>query len=775
MISEVYILGQRLDLYEDESITVKQVSKDLKDISKIFADFSQSFNVPASANNNNIFKHYYNANIDGGYDARTRKVSNLVVGGLDFKQGKMRLDSVEIINNVPANYKITFFGNVISIKDKIGDDKLFNLDWLSNFDHNYNGTQVELGLTNGLSFTVDGVSFPRAIIYPLISYKRQFFYNSASSDHTNTDTHVNIAYHSGHNGASRHGVEQKDLKPAIRLSVIVKAIEEQYGFKFNSPFFNTTRFVGMYMNLNKSVEVITNGFVEVEDISGTLVPLSGEVPLEWMYRLEIAGATSLDEQVDYKRKIYFNDQLIYQDVNFVNGNRTIEVSTTIGNDSLLYQVRSEIITEEDFDFEAETRLRKRYVETFQVVFTNPLSLRSIVIQTRILQNLQDIKVFEFLTGLFKTFNLIAYAENDEIIIDDLQSYYANGRIIDVTEFIETKKETVKRGEFFKEINFKFQESKQIIADEFKQSNNQGYGDLDFVLSDENGDPLQDVDGEKLEVKSIFENPIYERLNDLDDGSPTPIQYCLYTNREIKPIVGKPFLFYLIKPSISSTPISFIKESSNLQTEIDTPIFMPSHSMFTVDSFNLNFNAEISEYTGEVMQDTIYNRYWGDYVGDMFSIKRRTFLMEGILPVNLLNNLKLSDRLIIKGNRYIINSISSNIVDRKDTLELINDIYDAPIRGDVLTSSFLRQTLQKFSKDETDFDFNYIGFKDAKLQKVDLGDATTWFEITSPDVLPTGNEIITFTVDENTSGSERVGAIKVRDDINSPQFIIIQEA
>ena len=52
---QVYIQGQRLDLYDDEQITVKQVTKDLKDISKIFADFSQTFNVPASKNNNKYF------------------------------------------------------------------------------------------------------------------------------------------------------------------------------------------------------------------------------------------------------------------------------------------------------------------------------------------------------------------------------------------------------------------------------------------------------------------------------------------------------------------------------------------------------------------------------------------------------------------------------------------------------------------------------------------------------------------------------------------------
>ena len=776
MIVEVYIQGQRLDLYEDESINVTQTSKDIKDISKVFADFSQSFKVPASARNNEIFKHYYNANIDGGYDARIRKDANLVVGGLDFKRGKMRLDSVDVMNNEPTNYKITFFGSVIQIKDLIGEDKLFDLDWLSNFDYAYSGAQVKTGLTDGLSFTVDGVFFPRAIIYPLISYKRQFIYNSLNSDHTNTDTLVNIAYHSGHSGGSRHGVDYKDLKPAIRLSVIIKAIEKQYGLNFNSPFFQSDSFVRMYMNLNKSVESLVNGFVEVENVSGTIVPIFG-FPLYWIYRLEITPLSGF-ESTPYKRRMYFNDELIYEDINFVYGTTSKQVNTDIGYDLLSYQVRSEIITEGSFEFEPYTSLRKRYyfftTTSTQTVFETVHPDLTILIQTQILQNLQDIKVFDFITSLFKTFNLIAYSENDDIIIQDLPSWYTDGQIYDVTQFIETKKETVNRGTIFSKINFNFEKSSQILSDEFRQSNNQGYGDLDFVLSDENGNPLQDVDGETLEVKSIFENPIYERLNDLDDNSQTPIQYCLYTNREIKPIVGKPFIFFAIKPSLSATPISFLDETS--QFEIDSDVFMPSHSEFTVNSFNLNFNAEISEYTGEVMQNTIYQRYWSDYIGDMFSVKRRTFLMEGILPPNLLNNLRLNDRLIIKGTRYIINKITSNLVDRRDQLELINDIYNAPLVSDVLNTSMFRQSFQTFDNGANESSVTYVGLSGKVIEIVDLGDGTTWIDIVEAIKLTQSENFeLLYTVDANTSGLERSIGIRVSDDINNPIFVIIQQA
>jgi hypothetical protein len=262
---DVYIEGERLDLFEDESISITQGVQDVKDISKLFADFSQSFNVPASKRNNRIFKHYYNADIDGGFDARTRKNGVIDVNTLDFKRGKIQLESVKIKNNAPDSYKITFFGDAIKIKDLLGEDKLFDLEWLSNFDHDYDEAQVLAGLTTGLDFTVDSVLYENAVIYPLISYTRQYLYNSDPSDITSTDTLVNIAYDAGRTD----GVKFSDLKPAIKLQLIIEAIQRKYGFNFVGGFFGSLDYKEAYVNLNNSTKVLSSGVLEFENISGT--------------------------------------------------------------------------------------------------------------------------------------------------------------------------------------------------------------------------------------------------------------------------------------------------------------------------------------------------------------------------------------------------------------------------------------------------------------------------------------------------------------------------
>ena len=55
---EIYVEGTRLDLFKDESITIKTSSKDFKDIDKIFTSFSRKLTIPASKVNNRIFTLY---------------------------------------------------------------------------------------------------------------------------------------------------------------------------------------------------------------------------------------------------------------------------------------------------------------------------------------------------------------------------------------------------------------------------------------------------------------------------------------------------------------------------------------------------------------------------------------------------------------------------------------------------------------------------------------------------------------------------------------------
>ena len=55
---------QLTEMFKDETITITSKLQDVRDISKVFTDFSQPFTIPASKENNKILQHWYNFNID---------------------------------------------------------------------------------------------------------------------------------------------------------------------------------------------------------------------------------------------------------------------------------------------------------------------------------------------------------------------------------------------------------------------------------------------------------------------------------------------------------------------------------------------------------------------------------------------------------------------------------------------------------------------------------------------------------------------------------------
>ena len=131
---QLYIEGQRVDLFEDESVVLTQTIQNVKDVQKVFTDYSKTFSVPATKNNNSIFKHYYKNSITNGFDARKRKSANLELNFLEFREGKIKLEGVDLRDSVPYCYKVRFTGNTVTLKDLLGEDKLGALGRRKCFD-----------------------------------------------------------------------------------------------------------------------------------------------------------------------------------------------------------------------------------------------------------------------------------------------------------------------------------------------------------------------------------------------------------------------------------------------------------------------------------------------------------------------------------------------------------------------------------------------------------------------------------------------------------------
>ena len=208
---QLYIEGQRLELFKDESVSLTQTIQNVKDVAKIFTSFTKTFAVPASKNNNKIFKHYYNYDIVNGFDARIKKDGSIELNFIPYKTGRIKLEGVSLKNNLAHTYRITFFGNTVELPDILGDDKLGSLLFSSSdYTLTYNQQTIKAHL---VSQQGNG-----KLIVPLITHTQRLFYNSSSPSYDN------VYY----NSSLQQGVVFDQLKFAIRLYEIILEIESKY-------------------------------------------------------------------------------------------------------------------------------------------------------------------------------------------------------------------------------------------------------------------------------------------------------------------------------------------------------------------------------------------------------------------------------------------------------------------------------------------------------------------------------------------------------------------
>src|SRR6056297_162229 len=218
---EVIINNQKIDLYKDENIQVDDSIQDIKDIGKIFTTFSRQFSVPATKKNNNIFKNFYNFDIVDGFDPREKVRSVITKNGATYRKGFIQIENVKLENNKPSSYKIFFTGEISELKDIFKEDRLSDLSYLSNFDHSYTKDNVEAGFSSYLRIVNGNVTptfFENDICYPFISVGSRYAYNN-SGQLKKVNENGNL---SGSN------LDYRDLKPAIRLTRIIEAIEAKY-------------------------------------------------------------------------------------------------------------------------------------------------------------------------------------------------------------------------------------------------------------------------------------------------------------------------------------------------------------------------------------------------------------------------------------------------------------------------------------------------------------------------------------------------------------------
>ena len=119
--------NKRVNLFDDEPLHINRKAKDLVDLDATFTDYSKPFTVPADDVNNEIFDHWYNADIDVPFPVIVGAVAQITMDGLVVFTGIVELLSVSIVNLQPSSYELVFYGQGKSLNAEFGEYTLLSL------------------------------------------------------------------------------------------------------------------------------------------------------------------------------------------------------------------------------------------------------------------------------------------------------------------------------------------------------------------------------------------------------------------------------------------------------------------------------------------------------------------------------------------------------------------------------------------------------------------------------------------------------------------------
>ena len=670
---DIYIEGTtandytKLDLFDDEKINISSSIQNVQDISKVYTDFSQSFSVPASENNNRIFEYFYQNDVDGAIDHNLRRYAYIEIGLVPFRTGKIQLEGSSVKNGKVEHYSVTFYGDLVSLKDTFGTTKIADLNY-SFITEVQNGADVKDRITD--------TSTDYDIRYPLITSEKLWSYG----DSTSTDITT-----------SAGRIEAVELFPAIKVSKIFEAIQSDFGITLQSTFLQTKKFKNLFLwckniespNDKKYKKDLTYNYIQY--IAGT----GGIAPRPIFNDPTFANGTfnlkSLDNGQPLLSEVYFNlnytGAIIYDIEVYING---IYSSTAQINGAYQTQVKLYSINGTSYDNNLTFKIKSSSYATIkydiQISQTSTFTIQTgggpfvvdksyggtIVGQdaffiinsayTSLAANMPDISVADFFSGILKEFNLTCYSIGiNTFQVEPLENWYSKGAVIDVTKYVDIDTISVDRLPLYKNVSFSYQKSESFINRNFGDANGREYGDIS------NNYPY---DGGDFSISVPFENLEFQKFSNTE----LQVGYSLSQAPDFKPYIPKPILLYY--NGATTTSFKFYNGSS--ESTITNVALFGQDLVYNNQIYSLNFSSDNSTWYNAIIDNSLFGVYYFGYLSNLFNIKNRLTKIKAYFPIGLITSLRLNDRLVIQDKRYIINTINSDITTGEVSLELIND-------------------------------------------------------------------------------------------------------
>ena len=691
---ELYIyvdgISKRIELFKDENVSLNSSIQNANDIGKTFTDYSQTFTIPASNNNNGIFRYWYENSIDNGFDQRLRANAYIELDTIFFRSGKIQLEKANIKKGVVDSYSITFYGNLTQLKDKFGEDRLNSLTY-SSIAHTYSGTEVLTRMTSTASYDVR---------YPIIGANTRYEYKTGAAlyDVTISSTTSCIRYDS--------------LFPAVRVAKVMEFIENKYDIDFTGSWLSDPLYTNLYLYAKNS-EILkpfgTEGVINFGTSSFLPPPASPSFnlttdilttpsyitwdfskPAEYQSGALISIGIYSSSNIPYVVRVYKNGSLFLTTPQYINNSSVgidgVIASTIPTPDNTYYFTISSIgpmnytsIVEwayTEFDYDASLGWMPNTY--YNQASTTSTQTTSGLIDVK--NYVPDMKVSDFFTGLVKMFNLIVDPIDSRTFnLLPLETFYTTGTIKDLTQYVITDSLTLDRGKLYKKINFTYEDSKNVLNNAFDTTTAQvrgyKYGNLSFEDQYTN-------DSQTYEVKAGFEDVIWERAATATQSY--NFMSATMWDKDFKPYIPKPILMYYngletlgtgasdtLKISLAANGTGITQSSTYIRFSNEYNLLGNTSSDIS-QVHSLNWGNEISPWYLSNIEASLYQDNYSNYINNIYDIKTRLFKVKMILPTTVLTDIKLNDRIIIRDKRYLINNMNTNLTTGIVDFDLVTD-------------------------------------------------------------------------------------------------------
>ena len=254
------------DLQESPNISLNFQFADIKEPQSRKANYSQTFKLPFTDNNNDFFQNWFDVNMDTlVFSARKKFTATLFVGATPQFEGFIQLKAVYQKAQV---YEVVLMSNTADLFSAVGENRLRDVfrnedgSYSNELDHTYthaniiaswNGGSSSFQNTSGTSLR-DTSAGVQKVMYPMSITTPTFLYevNNNTTRFLNMDqTYIDAQ---GYSNTFDRITPITQFRPALQLKNMLNLILAKAGFTYTSSFIDGSYFGKLFMTTANSIE-----------------------------------------------------------------------------------------------------------------------------------------------------------------------------------------------------------------------------------------------------------------------------------------------------------------------------------------------------------------------------------------------------------------------------------------------------------------------------------------------------------------------------------------